>query len=44
MNDKDPASTPGARSREPWNKGKLTGPKPPRRSQPCLVDTDEIAD
>jgi integrase len=31
MNDNDPASTPAARSREPWNKGKLIGPKPPLR-------------
>ena len=31
MNDNDPASIPAARSREPWNKGKLIGPKPPLR-------------
>ena len=28
MNDSDPASTPAVRSREPWNKRKLIGPKP----------------
>jgi integrase len=30
MNDNDPGPKP-ARSREPWNKGKLIGPKPPLR-------------
>jgi integrase len=30
MNDNDPGSR-STRSREPWNKGKLIGPKPPLR-------------
>jgi hypothetical protein len=30
--------------REPWNKGKLIGQKPPLRPKPCLVDPYPIAD
>ena len=31
MNDNDPTSTTPRRSRPAWNKGKMSGPKPPLR-------------
>jgi hypothetical protein len=33
-----------APKRVPWNKGKLTGAKPPAPTQARLVDPDETAD
>jgi len=38
----DPISQ--APRREPWNKGKLTGAKPPLRPKHGLVDSEQAAD
>ena len=35
---------PSTPRREPWNKGKLIGQKPPLRPKHCLVDPYPIAD
>jgi hypothetical protein len=41
MDDQDTLFTSSAK-REPWNKGKFTGAKPPR-GRKCLVDQEEVA-
>lgn len=43
MNDND-ISLDGKLLRPPWNKGKLIGPKPLLKAEPCLVDPNEATD
>ena len=37
-------ATPTPHKRAPWNKGKVTGAKPPLRPQTRLVDPDQTPD
>jgi hypothetical protein len=40
MNENEAPENPSRR--EPWNKGKLPGPKPPE-TEPCVINQDQAA-